>query len=147
MFKRYMEYKETKEFNKEMKRIRKHQERKQKLRILIISSGVMVAMFAALLGIELATPPEAAKSDSTVSVETQQETPQAEQELEAIQAEQQATSEIEKFAYIITKPLEDLTSEEIDFMGTKAGDPCYEKNALLPEEEMVSAIAECEGLK
>ena len=58
-------------------------------------------------------------------------------------AVQQEKQEIEQFAYIVTKPLDELTSEDIDFMGVKAKDPCYEKYAELPSEQMIAKIAAC----
>lgn len=133
MFKRYQQYKETKQYNKEMKRLRKQQAAKQKLRLLIILGAVSVGVLLVFAGMEMATPPEA----SSPAVSASQEKP------EDIQEEQQVTSEIERFAYVVTKPLDQLTSEDLEFVEEMADDPCYEDNVSLPQEKMIDAITAC----
>ena len=93
------------------------------MRYLMTLLAILGAVLVVVYIVDAFTPAEAPKSISTISPSDRQD--------------------IEKFAYIITKPMADLTSEEIDFMGVKAKDPCYEKYALLPAERMVTKIAAC----
>jgi hypothetical protein len=53
--------------------------------------------------------------------------------------------DIEHFATVVTQPLETLSTEDLDFVGSKAGDPCYENNASLPPEEMIEVITACKA--
>jgi len=121
MFKRYTEYRETQQ-------LRKDHLAKQKMRYALIALLIMVPLFAVLAVVEASAPAEPVKTAPAVSPANQQE-----------------TREIEEFAYIVTKPLDELTSEDIDLMGKHSKDPCYEKNALLPREQMIVAITKCKG--
>jgi hypothetical protein len=122
MLKRYTEY-------REMQQLRKDHLKKQRMRYGLIFFAIMGVLLIAISVVEAVSPAAPAKSTAKVSTVDQQK--------------MQEKQEIQEFAYIVTKPIDELTSEEIDAMGAKAGDPCYEKNALLPEDEMVEAILAC----
>lgn len=59
----------------------------------------------------------------------------------------QKAQDAEHFATVITMPLDQLDPDDLDFIQTKAGDPCYEDYVQLPHDDMVSAIKACEVLK
>jgi hypothetical protein len=127
MFKRYTEY-------REMQQLRKDHLAKQKMRYALIFMAVMGTLLVAMMVVEAVSKP----SSPTKTAEV----------VSAISAaNQQEIQDIESFAYIVTKPLDELKSSEIDLMGEKASDPCYEKNALLPREEMIVAIKKCKNLQ
>jgi hypothetical protein len=128
MFKQYREY-------REMQQLRKDHLKKQKLRYGLIFFAIAITLLLAMAVVEGITPAEPAKSASTQYQETPQET-----------QDRQERQEIEEFALAVTKPLHTLTREDLDLVGAKAKDPCYEKNATLPQEEMVEAIATCKNL-
>ena len=116
MIERLIEYQETRQF-------RKDRQRKQNMRYLTMMFAVLGVILVVVYIVDAFTPAEPSTPAPTVSTSDKQD--------------------IEKFAYVITKPVADLTSEEIDFMGVKAKDPCYEKYALLSAERMVTKITEC----
>jgi hypothetical protein len=130
MFKRIIEH-------REMQQLRKDHLAKQRMRYTLIALVIMIPMFAVLAVIEAATPAEPVKAEAKT----------AESVPTVSAANQQEIQDIESFAYIVTKPLDELKSSEIDLMGEKASDPCYEKNALLPREEMIVAIKKCKNLQ
>jgi hypothetical protein len=54
--------------------------------------------------------------------------------------------DIQAFADAVTKPLDTLSDEDLDLIGRKAKDPCYETNAILPKEQMLQAISSCKEI-
>ena len=124
MIKRYIEY-------REMQQLRKDHLRKQSMRYLLVFFAIMGTILLVTYAVDAFKPAEMAKSTSVESVST------------VSAAEQQKTQEIEEFAYIVTKPLGDLTDEDFDFIDTKAKDPCYEKYAMLSSEQMIKKITAC----
>ena len=133
MFKQYMEH-------REFRQLRKDHLAKQKRRQALIIFAVLGAILAAMAVVELATKTEPSKPVAAVSKVATQET-------QEIQNEQQETSDIERFALIVTKPLETLTGEDLDFIGEKEDDPCYASNTQLPRDQMVEAIWACKSQK
>ena len=119
MIERLIEYQETRQF-------RKDRQRRQNMRYLTMMFAVLGVILVVVYIVDAFTPAEPSTPAPTVSISDKQD--------------------IEKFAYVITKPVADLTSEEIDFMGDKAKDPCYEKYALLSAERMVTKITECKRM-
>lgn len=136
MFDRFLEYREAQQF-------RKARQRRQNIRYLIMFSAVLLVLLLGAYVVDAVKPAEATDTKPVATAPNQPEV----QETQEIQEEQQVTSEIERFAYIVTKPMDTLTSEDIDFMGEKAKDPCYEKNAMLPRDQMVEAITACKILE
>src|SRR3954470_6610137 len=120
MFNRYMEYKETRQF-------RQAQAISQNRRQLFVLFPIMGTLLVAISAVKAVMPTEPAKSAVPSVLTTQQK------ELQDIQ----------RFAVVVTKPLDTLTSEDLDLVGSKAHDPCYESNAMLPAEQMVEAISTC----
>ena len=133
MFHRFVEY-------REMQQLRKDHRAQQRRRQLFTFLGVLGTLLMVLIMIELAMPakptaakaPEPTKSVQVVPAAESQET----QELQDIQA----------FADAITKPLGTLTSDDLNLMDSKAKDPCYESNAMLPKDQMIQAISSCEEI-
>lgn len=113
MIKRYTEY-------REMQQLRKDHLAKQKMRYLLLFLAILGALLLGMSVIEAVKPAEPVKT--TVSVKHQ---------------------EIEKFADMVTKPLETFTKEDLALLDAKAEDPCYAKNAMLPKAEMIVAITAC----
>lgn len=59
----------------------------------------------------------------------------------------QTALDAERFAELITMPLDQLQSDDLEFIDTKADNPCYAEFTQLPAEDMVNAIKACEVLK
>jgi hypothetical protein len=123
MFKTYTEYRETQQ-------LRKDHLAQQNRRYALIAMAILIPLFAILAVVEAKTPDAPAKPVPVVSPANQQE-----------------RQDIEEFADDITKPAYTLSSDDLDFVGEKAKDPCYEKSAdaLLPKEQMIAAITACKG--
>lgn len=117
MLKQYIEY-------REMQQLRKDHLAKQKRKQALILIAIFGALILVMGVIGMAKPAEPVTQTPAAAVSNHQR-------------------EIEKFADVVTKPVDTLSSEDLDFIGSKAGDPCYEKNAMLPREEMISAITAC----
>lgn len=130
MVKRYLEY-------REMQQLRKDHLRKQSLRYLLILMAILGVVLAATYMVEAIKPTEPVKSVKPVAAVAPT------QNLEDIEEIQ----DIEEFADIVTKSADKLTSEDLDLLTVKAKDPCYEKNVMLPQEQMMEAIAACKSLK
>jgi hypothetical protein len=130
MIERLIEYKEAREFRKERKR---KQDQKRALMVLVPCMAILLigAGISAIMGKE--EPAPVVKAVATPS--------QVSKPVEVVPSVNE--EEIEKFAYIMTKPIEDVTGDELEFMGEKAEDPCYEQYSLLPAERMVAKITAC----
>jgi len=133
MIDRIIEYREAQQFRKD--RLRR-QNQKRALLILVPCMVILLigAGISAIVGKE--EPAPVAKAVATPS--------QVSEPVEvAPSVDETEIEEIEQFAYIMTKPIEDVTGDELDFMGEKAEDPCYEKYSLLPVERMITKITAC----
>lgn len=118
--------------HREYQQLRREQMMKTKMRqamfivplllVLLIAGGIVSEMKK--------TAPTETKPVSAVSTPT---------------TSSQEAQDIEKFSVIVTKPLETLSSEDLDFVGVKAEDPCYADNTSLPSDEMIEAIATCKA--
>lgn len=117
--------------HRERQQIRKARQRKQSMRYAIIFFAIALVMLAVGAVVESGKPAEAAKTAKPTGPSV---------------AHQQEMDEIEEFVDIVTKPIDELTSEEIDLMGEKAEDPCYAQNVEVEQGMMAEAIAECKGL-
>src|SRR4051794_11999417 len=127
MFDRIIEY-------REMQQLRKDQRVKQQRRQLFIFLGVLGTLLLVLLAINAATSPNSSDAKTPERVKTVQMVPTE------ITQETQETPEmqdIQAFADAVTKPLDTLSDEDLDLIGSKAGDPCYEANAMLPADQMI----------
>jgi hypothetical protein len=131
MIERIIEYKEAREFRKDRKR---RQDQKRALMVLVPCMVILLigAGISALVGKE-EKPVPAAQTVATPS--------QASEPVEVVPSVDE--EEIEQFAYIMTKPIEDVTGDELEFMGEKAEDPCFERYSLLPVERMIAKITAC----
>ena len=130
MIERLIEYQEGTQFRKDRKR---KQDQKRALIILVPCMVILLigAGISAIVGEE--KPVSVVKAVATPS--------QASEPVEVVPSVDE--EEIEQFAYIRTKPIEDVTSDELDFMGEKAEDPCFERYSLLPVERMIAKITAC----
>jgi hypothetical protein len=124
MIERLIEYREGQQFRKDRKR---KQDQKRALLILVPCMIILLigAGISAVIGGEKPAPVAKAVATPAPTVSSEEE------------------EEIEEFAYIMTKPIEDVTDDELDFMGEKAEDPCYEQYSLLPAERMIAKITAC----
>ena len=129
MLKQYIEYRETQQ-------LRKDHLNKQKQRQALIIIGVLGALLALVMFVKALSPAEPVATPATPVV-SGATAAQPEQQSQAV------VQDAEKFAVIVTKPLDTLTSEDLDFIDTKADDPCYADNTQLPKAEMVDAIVAC----
>lgn len=127
MIKRYMEY-------REMQQLRKDHLMKQRLRMMFIIMAILGVVLLATYAVEAVMPTAPAKSAVTTSSAISS-------------ANQQEMQDIQEFADTVTKPLDELEQEDLDLMEAKANDPCYEKNATLPREQMIEEITTCKSLK
>lgn len=59
----------------------------------------------------------------------------------------QTALDAERFAELITMPVDQLQPDDLEFIDTKAGNPCYEEFTQLPAEDMVNAIKACEVVR
>ena len=133
MIERLIEYREGQQFRKD--RLRK-QNQKRALLILVPCMAILlvVAGISAIMGEE--KPVTVAKAVSTPS--------QVSEPVEVVPSvDEEEIDDIEQFAYIVTKPLDQLTSEDLDFVESKAKDPCYETYAGLPNDQMITKITAC----
>lgn len=119
--------------HRERQQIRKARQRKQAMRYGAIFFAIALVVLAAGAVLEAASPAEETKAATPVA--------------EVSSANQQDLQEIDEFVDIMTKPIDELTSEEIDLMGEKAEDPCYAQNAEVEQGLMAEEIAACKGLK
>jgi hypothetical protein len=124
--------------HREYQQLRKDQLMKAKMRqAMVIGPLLLVLLIAGGVVSELTkTTPTEAKPVSAVSTPTTPTTPIT---------SSQETQDIEKFADVVTQPLETLSSEDLDFVGVKAKDPCYADNVSLPPDEMIEAITACKA--
>lgn len=124
MLEQFMDYRERQQ-------MRKDRLQKRNMRYLFILFGLLLVIGIAASAVEAVKPEEKPKSSAvTMSV-----------------ADQQELQKIEEFTEIVTKPVGEVTSEDLALIDTVKNDPCYEKNALVEKELMVDAIAKCKGLK
>ena len=130
MIERIIEYREAQQFRKDRKR---KQDQKRALMVLVPCMVILLigAGISAIMGKEKPVPVAKAVSTPSQVSEPVVAVPPVDEE------------EIERFAYIMTKPIEDVTGDELDFMGEKAEDPCYERYSLLPAKRMVAKITAC----
>ena len=128
MLKHYTEYRETQQLRKDHLA-----QKKQRQAFLIVS--ILGALLTLVMIVKAVTPAEPVTAATPIVQPVTAATP-AEIPVEA-------TAEAEQFAVIVTKPLETLTSDDLDFMTEKAEDPCYASNVQLPREEMIAAIVAC----
>lgn len=124
MLKRYIEY-------REMQQLRKDHLRKQNLRNLAIMASALVVLLVGTYVVKAFRPVESSQAAKPTGPSL---------------VSQKEMQEIEEFATAVTKPMGELTKEDLDLVGAKAKDPCYDKNAQLPQEQMMSAIAKCKGI-
>lgn len=122
MFKQIVEY-------REMQQLRKDHLMQKKQRMMFVILAILGVVLLATYVVKTVMPTNPVKAAAAVST------------VDA--AKQQELSDIEEFADIVTKPSDQLESTDFDLVGKKAHDPCYEKNALLPREEMIVAITAC----
>lgn len=129
MFKQIIEY-------REMQQLRKDHLMKQRQRMMFIIIPVLCVVLLASYIVDAVKPSEPVKAATTS--QSTQEVPTMSDSVK-----QQELSNIEEFAYMVTHPVDEMQSGDLDLLDDKANDPCYEKNAQLPEEEMVVAITAC----
>lgn len=113
---------------RERQQIRKDRLQKRNLRYLTIFFAVLLVLLLGAYAVDGLSPKEA----KPVAAKTVQ---------------QQELQKIDEFVSIMTKPVESVTQEDIDFIDTLEGDPCYEKNAEVEQGLMAEEIAKCKGLK
>jgi cell division protein FtsB len=123
MFDRFFEYKEAQQF-------RKDRMRRRNMRYLVIFMAILGAVFVVVSIVNAISPPAKSATKQTVST----------------QIVSKQKQEIKEFADIVTKPLDTLTKEDLDLVDAKADDPCYAKNAKLPQDQMIKAISACKAL-
>jgi DNA-directed RNA polymerase specialized sigma24 family protein len=118
--------------HRERQQIRKARQRKQTMRYGVIFFAIALVVLAVGAVMEAASPAEEPKVAKPAGPSV---------------AQQEEMYEIEEFADAVTKPLEELSSEDLDLVSEKAEDPCYEENSMLPQDEMVEAIYACKHPK
>lgn len=124
MIKQFIEYRETQQ-------LRKDHQKKQKLEYALVVFAILGVLLIAMTAVEIMQPAPPAKPVAVKSQETQEM-----QEMHEMQ-------DIQAFAAAVTKPLDQLTDEDLALVEAKAGDPCYEENTQLPSELMVKTIKAC----
>lgn len=123
MFKNIIEYRETQQY-------RKDQKQKQKLQYGLVLFAILAVLLIATTAVEAMTPSKAVKPTVSTTVAT---------------TDQQETQEIQAFATAVTKPLDQLTKEDLDLVDAHDEDPCYADNVKLPSELMVQTIKACKA--
>jgi hypothetical protein len=121
MFKNIIEYRETQQY-------RKDQKQKQKLKYGLVLFAILGVLLIATTAVEAMTPTKPPTASTTVAT-----------------TEQQELQEIQAFATAVTKPLDQLTKEDLDLVDAHDEDPCYADNVKLPSELMVQTIKACKA--
>jgi len=136
MFHRFVEY-------REMQQLRKDHRAQQRRRQLFTFLGVLGTLLMVLIVIEVAIPAKptvAAPAKTTEITESVKTVPDADpQDMPELQ-------DIQAFAEAVTKPLDTLSDADLALVKSKANDPCYEANAVLPKDQMIQAISSCEEI-
>jgi hypothetical protein len=133
MLERLIEYREGQQFRKDRK---KKQDQKRALMILVPCMAILLvaAGISAVVGGEEPVPVVKAVATPSPASEPVEIAPSVDEE---------EIDDIEHFAYIVTKPLDELTSEDLDFVESKAEDSCYARYAGLPNDQMITKITAC----
>lgn len=123
MIKRWIEHREYQQLRKD------HMDEKKLRQAGIVILAGLVLLFAVGAMEKLFPEPKPVKAPSVVKVVPQK----------ALDAE--------RFATLVTMPVEQLSSEDLDFIGSKTGNPCYEPYVQLSHDDMVNAIKACEATR
>lgn len=121
MFKNIIEYRETQQY-------RKDQKQKQKLKYGLVLFAILSVLLIVTTAVEAMSPAEPVKPATVVAT-----------------TEQPEIEEIQAFATAVTKPLDQLTKEDLDLVDAHDEDPCYADNVKLPSELMVQTIKACKA--
>lgn len=116
--------------HREYQQLRRDQMRKEKIRQAMILMPVMFVILAAVAAVSAIVPAKE-KPVATVS--------------KPVSAVSSETQDAERFADVVTMPVEDLTSDDLEFLKSKENNPCYAGNVDVEQGVMAEEIMACEG--
>lgn len=116
--------------HREYQQLRRDQMRKEKIRQAMIILPVIFVILAAVAAVSAIVPAKE-KPVATVS--------------KPVSAVSSKTQDAERFADVVTMPVENLTSDDLEFLKSKENNPCYAGNVDVEQGMMAEEIMACEA--